>query len=106
VIDLERIAIAYTVWGDLFNRHDCGLVFAPWREPRMNKEARFSPRRKGAKMAPFISQRPLVRATVKIDPAQFAIRVEPLQFIPICNWMYGETAKSNHATFALIYKLV
>jgi hypothetical protein len=26
VIDLERIAIAGTVWGDLFNRPDYGLV--------------------------------------------------------------------------------
>jgi len=26
VIDLERIAIACTVWGDLFNRPDCGFA--------------------------------------------------------------------------------
>jgi hypothetical protein len=30
---------------------------------------------------------------------------EPLQIMSVCHWMYGEAAKSNHATLALTYKI-
>jgi hypothetical protein len=26
MLDLEQVAVACTVWGDLFNRPDCGFV--------------------------------------------------------------------------------